>query len=191
MGDLVVQGEPPPDDLFGVVGAAFQRGPGEQPPDQLVVAGLEVQGDVRGHAEVQPDLVERLRLGHVAGHAVQDVADATLLRVDEGVAHHVEHDLVGHQLAAVQPFLNGTAQRRAPRHVVPQQVTGGDVRDVEVGGDQRALGAFARAGGRHEQDPHRQSFHRYAPCRLDEPTSLLADSRKPGTGLQATFDQER
>ena len=54
MGDLVIEGEPPADDLFGVVGAAFQRGPGEQPPDQLVVVGLQVQGDVRGHAEVSP-----------------------------------------------------------------------------------------------------------------------------------------
>ena len=56
-----------------------------------------------------------------------------------------------HEFAAVQIRLDGLAERGLPRDVIAQQLTGRDVRDAEVRGDQRALSPLARARGRDHQ----------------------------------------
>jgi hypothetical protein len=113
-----------------------------------------VQRHIRGHAELQADRVGRAGLLHVPRDPVQDVPAPRCLGGDHRVPRHVEHDLVGHQFAAVEIRLDGPAQGGLSRHVIAQQLTGRDVRDVEVRGDQRALSPLARARGRDHQYPH-------------------------------------
>jgi hypothetical protein len=151
---LVIEVKPSTDDVLGVIEATLQGRAGEQPAHQLAVVGLQVQRDVRGHAELTGRLVERPGLCHVARQAVQHVPTARRLRLDKGPPHHIQHDLVGHQLAAVEMQLNGTAQLRLPRDVITQQVPGRDVRNVEVGGDHCALRPLARARWRDHQHAH-------------------------------------
>jgi hypothetical protein len=52
-------------------------------------------------------------------------------------------DLVRDELAAVEILLDGQTQAGPPCDVIAQQLTGRDVRDAEVRGDQRALSALA------------------------------------------------
>src|SRR6516164_5225831 len=58
---------------------------------------------------------------------------------DDRFPGHVEHDLVGYQFTAFEIGLNRLAQGSLPRYVVAQQLTRGDVGDVEMRGDQGAL----------------------------------------------------
>ena len=85
---------------------------------QLAVAGLQVQRDVGGHPELSGDQVYRASLRHVAGDAVEHVPAAGRLRRDDRLPGHVQYDLVGHQLAAVQMLLDGPAQLGPPGHMV-------------------------------------------------------------------------
>ena len=76
------------------------------------------------------------------------------LRGHHRLPHHRQHDVVGHQLATVQPLPHGPAQVSPPGHMVTQQVAGPDVRHIEVSGDQRTLGTLARARWRDQQHTH-------------------------------------
>src|SRR5204862_5273619 len=73
---------------------------------------------------------------------------------DHCLPHHVEYDLVGHEFAAVEVLLDGLAESGLPRYVIAQQLPGRDVGDVEVRGDQCALGPLARARRRDHQYSH-------------------------------------
>jgi hypothetical protein len=57
-------------------------------------------------------------------------------------------------ISSVEVVLDRPAQLGLPGHVLAEQVAGGDVRDVEVRGDHRALRSLARTGRRHHQHPH-------------------------------------
>ena len=117
----------------------------------------QVQGHIRGHLEFAADQVGSAGLVHVSRDSVEDIPASGRLRGDHRLRYHVQDDLVGHQFAAVQIRLDGLAERGPPRHVIAQQFTGRDVRDVEVRGDQRALSPFARAWGRDHRVLHHSS----------------------------------
>src|SRR5262249_30004938 len=60
--------------------------------------------------------------------------------------------------------LNRPAQIGLPRYVIAQQLTGRDVGDVEMRGDQRALSSLARAGRRDHQYPHARLLRSSSPA---------------------------
>jgi hypothetical protein len=158
VGHLVVEREAALDDLFGVVGAVLALGPVEQPADQLVVVGLEVQRDVGGQVQVAAELVQGAGLGHAARDAVEHVPGAGRSHLEHRLAHHLQDHVVGYQVAVVEVALDLAAHLGLPGDVVAQQVAGTDVRDGEVRRDQRTLRTFARPGRRHHQYPHRTSL---------------------------------
>jgi hypothetical protein len=86
----------------------LQRGPGKQPAHQLTILDLEAQRHIRGHPQLPRDQVGRTCLPHVAGDAVQGIPAPGRRRGDKGLPHHVQHDLVGHQLGVVQILLDGS-----------------------------------------------------------------------------------
>ena len=67
---------------------------------------------------------------------------------------HIEHDLVGHEIAAGLVGSNLAAQRSPGAGFGPQQVTGGDVPGAGPGRQPLALRALARAGRSEQQQPH-------------------------------------
>jgi hypothetical protein len=150
----MVEGQALGNDVWRVVGAMFERGSREQPAHELGIAGLQVQRHIRGHLELTADQVDRTGLVHVSRDPVQHKSASGRLRCDHRLPHHVEDNLVGHEFAAVQIRLDGLAERGPPRNVIAQQLTGRDVRDVEVRGDQRALSPLACARGRDHQYSH-------------------------------------
>jgi len=66
----------------------------------------------------------------------------------------VEHDLVGHQVAALLIGGDLAARRAAVAGRGPQHVPRGDVPDAEVRGKPLALGPLAAAGRGEQQQPH-------------------------------------
>ena len=86
-----------------------------------------MQCDVGDHPQLPGEQVGRARLVHSAGDAVQHVPDAGRRCGDERLLYQVEHDLVGHRLAAVEMLLDGSAELCVPRHVITEQVTRRDM----------------------------------------------------------------
>ena len=84
------------DHLGRVVGPAAPR---EQPPDELVLGDVEVHRDLHADPEVLRHRVRGLGLLDRAREPVEDVA-AGLVRRHHRLAQHVQHDGVGHQVAA-------------------------------------------------------------------------------------------
>lgn len=107
--DVVVELEACADDVLGVIGAMFECGPGEQSTRELLVVGLQVQRDVRGHLQLHSDSVGCTSLRHGARDPIQDIAGSSLFCCDEGLPDHAEHDLVGHQFTTREELLNGPA----------------------------------------------------------------------------------
>src|ERR1039457_6598511 len=137
-----------------VVTPAVDDGAAQDPlADQLRV-DLEV--------EDQPDLtliapqhpVECLRLGHGPGEAVQDHAPLGV-GLRQPALDHADHQLVGHQGAALHDRLGLAAQLRPAGHLAPEGRPRGDVGGV--GGDRHALGlgALPASGRAEEDDDHR------------------------------------
>ena len=176
-GHIVVEGQPLGNDVCSVIGAMLERGSREQPADEFRIAGLQVQRHIRSHPQLAADQVNRAGLLHVPRDSVQHEPASGRLRGDQLLPHHVEHDLVGHELAAVERGLDSQAERGPPRHVIAQQLAGRDVRDVEVRGDQRALSPLARARGRDHQYPHRSSPHLIIPP-SERPVDTSAHRRR-------------
>jgi hypothetical protein len=100
------------------------------------------------------ELISRPGLLHVPRDAIEDIPAPSRPGGDHRVPQHVEHDLVGHQFAAVEIRLNRPPHIGLPRHVIAQQFAGGDAGDAEMRGDQRTQSPLARARGRDHQYPH-------------------------------------
>ena len=132
----------------------LQRGPREQPAGDLRIGGLQVQRHIRGHAELDRDQVQRAGLLHVPRDPVQDISPARRPGRDHRLPHHVQHDLVRDEVAAIEKPLDGQTQAGPPRHMITQQLTRRDVGNAEMRGDQRTLRALARPRRRDHQYPH-------------------------------------
>ena len=115
-------------------------------------------------AEVLEQAIERLGLGDRAGEAVQDEA-ARGVGLAQPLGDEADHDVVGHQAAAVHDALGLAPERRAGRHRVAQHLAGGDLRHPPLAGELASLGALAGAGGAEEDHAHRQLRRANAPER--------------------------
>ncbi len=89
--------------------------------------------------------VERLGLRDRPREPVQQEALGGV-GLGEPVADDADHDLVRDQGAALHVLLRLEAHRGALGHGRAQHLTGGDVRQREVGHDAFGLGALARTG---------------------------------------------
>ncbi|GAA4671176.1 hypothetical protein GCM10023347_26270 [Streptomyces chumphonensis] len=124
-------------------------------PDHLVLGDLQVQHGVQRQADVGEDAVERLGLREVAREAVEQEA-VRGVRLLHAVLGHADGDLVRHQLALAHEVLRAAAQLRALADVGTEEVTGGDVRNAEILGEQRGLRALARTRRPDEEDTHQR-----------------------------------
>ena len=77
---------------------------------------------------------------------------------------HVDHQLIGHQIAAIHEFLRRAAEVGAPLAMLAQQVAAGDHRHAQSRGQEPRLSTFPRARRPEQQDhlfvplqPHRCS----------------------------------
>jgi hypothetical protein len=118
---------------------------------------FQVQRHLRGHPELKTQPVQRSRLGQIARHTIEHIAQARLFGCDGRLAHHVQDDLVWDQLAALEMLPYGPAKIGLLRDVVAQQVARCDMADTEVGRDERALRSLAGARRRNHQYPHTAS----------------------------------
>jgi hypothetical protein len=182
---FMVEGEALGNDFCGVIGAMLERGSCEQPPQEFRIAGLEVQRHICGHSEFATYQVHRAGLLHVPRDAIEDEPASCRLRGDQCRPQYVEYDLVGHEFSAVEMPLNGQADRGPPGHVIAQQFTGRDVGDIEMGGDQCALGSLARARGRDHQHSHAHLLPSSSPTA--RPVDTSARHRRSGRTGRRTW----
>jgi hypothetical protein len=133
--------------------AAPARAPAGQPPDDLFVLHHEFEDHVEAGAQLDEHLVQRDGLRHRAREPVEQEAVGGV-GFSEAVGDHVDGHLVGHELAGVHVALGLDAQRRALRHVGPEDVTGRDLRHREMGGDELRLSALARPWRPDQDEPH-------------------------------------
>ena len=96
---------------------------------------------------IEPDTgcLERFRLRDRAGHTVEDVALRTI-GFGKTLGDNADDDLIGHQMAFIHIGLGLYSRRRAVFDGRAQNVSGGDRRDPELGGEDRGLCALSRAG---------------------------------------------
>jgi len=93
---------------------------------------------------------------HRARQPIKDVAPDVVLGCLQRPADHVQHDPVRDQLALVQEPLDLLPKVGLASDMGAQQVTGRDVRDTKVLGDQPALGALTRTRSGQHQHTHEQ-----------------------------------
>src|SRR3954468_19076618 len=124
-----------------------------QPPDDLVVVDHELQDDVERRTTIEQQVVERLRLRDVPWEAVEQETLAGVVLLEPG-DDHPDRDLVGHEVAGVHDLLGLLAELRALADVRAEDVTGRDLRDPEVGGDELGLRPLSRSGGPDEDQTH-------------------------------------
>ena len=124
-----------------------------QPPDQLLELDVQVEQAVDPLADGLQHAVQGLRLRHRAGEAVEQEASAAIGAGDP-LPDHVDHHLVGHQLAAVHVLLGLHPQLGSSLDVVPEDVAGRDLRDAVVPGEEVGLCPLATAGRPEEQQVH-------------------------------------
>jgi len=120
MRHIVVELEPFAEHVLRVIGAMFQGGTSEQPARELLVVSLEMQRHVRRHFQLKADSVGSTGLLHVARDSIQDLTRSSLLCRNERLPHHVEHQLVGHELTALDELLNGSAEFSLLRNMVAE-----------------------------------------------------------------------
>jgi hypothetical protein len=96
------------DRLLAVVGAMLLAGPAGQAGQQLLLLDLEVQRQVERDPPGRRPPVGGLGLGQGARVAVQHVP-ALLVGLDDPLPGHLDHDLVGHQVAPVHVLLGHLA----------------------------------------------------------------------------------
>ena len=137
-----------------IAGAAL--GAAESPGDPLdqdgVVHAQFDHGVDAGAARLQHG-VQRLRLGHGAGEAVQDEAIGAVGLLD-ALADHGDEHLVRHQSSLSHDLLGAEADLAARRHLGAQHVPGGDLSDAVASLQPLRLGAFPAPGG-----PSRMMFN--------------------------------
>ena len=85
----------------------LERRSRKQPAHEFLIVGLQVKRDIRDHPEFAAGQIECAGLLHVPRDPVQDKPPSCLLGGDQFLPHHVKDDLVGHEFAAVEIFLNG------------------------------------------------------------------------------------
>ena len=156
----------------------------EQALDDLLVVDLELHDRVELEALVLQDLAERTGLRRVAREPVED--EALLgVRVTEAVTHHADGDLVGDQVTRVHVALRLETELGLLLQVLPEEVAGRDVRDVQPLGHPLRLGSLARTRRTNQNESHVHP----PPCVLPRPAPLPATGSlmyRPGSGRRLT-----
>jgi len=99
-----------------------------------------------------------LRLGHRSRKAVEHEA-VPAVRLLDAIRDHLQHQRIGHELAARHDRLGLLSERRAVGDILAQHVAGGEMRNTALLRQFLGLGAFA--GTRRAEKDHRtiQRFH--------------------------------
>ena len=125
------------------------------PPSQALDSDLVVQEEGEGgHQRLTPAIqlgLQGLRLWQGAREPVQD---EPAIRVFDGLHHHLDHHVVGHQLSRPQVLLGLDAQTGPFLDVAPEDVPGGDEGDAKPVGQPVGLGPLAGPGRSEEHQPH-------------------------------------
>ena len=114
-----------------IVAAAFGCPAPEQALERDLVGHVQQEHDVERLADPVEHRVERLRLRHRAWEPVEDEA----VLVAEPRADEVDHQLVGHEIAALEDRLDAPPELGPFGDDGPEHVPGRDVRDPERGRD--------------------------------------------------------
>ncbi len=142
-----------PDHVLGVVGAALDLGPSQQPPDHLV----GVHGEFQDHVEAVPGPgehpVQSFHLGDIAGITVEQEPLGGI-RLPEPVGDHVVGHLVRYELADVGIATGQQAQLGVPGDVGAEDVSGGDRGHLQPLGQPLRLRTLAGAGRAEQNQPH-------------------------------------
>src|SRR3954447_11561004 len=152
-GALLIDVDAVSDHLGGVVGAAARLPARDQPFDQGGWVHREVYGDLYGDAEVLRDGVRGLGLLDSAREPVQHIA-ARGGCLGDRLAQHGEDEVVRDQVTALHVRLSLAADVGAVGDVLAQQVSAGDVGDVEVLRDSGRLGALSGTRRTDQQKSH-------------------------------------
>src|SRR5580704_3669498 len=133
--------------------AARAQPPGEHPARHLAVGQLEVDHPVEVVA-----LQEELRLALAAREAVDDEPEVPVVLV-EPLFHHVLDEVVADQQPGRHRAPDLRAELRAVLHVPPEDVSDGDVLEVEILGEHLRVSSLAAALHAHDHVfPHALTF---------------------------------
>src|SRR4029078_4134813 len=128
----------------------------------LVVADLEFEHDIKRGRQVIEDAVKLVSLGHIARESVEEEADRGV-RPLQSVPNHGVGDLVRNQVPGVHELLGQHTELRSSGDVRPEDVTGGDLRDLVALRDELGLGALTRPARSDEDDSHTNPLLAYPP----------------------------
>jgi hypothetical protein len=140
---------PVTDDIFGVVCAAASF----EPFHEFVLGYPEFEHRVQFEVAAFQHVVQSLRLFDRAGEAVEDEAPGHI-RIVEAIVDQRVGQTGGHQVTGIQILLGLQTQRGAGADVVPEQISGRDLRNAEIGSQLDRLGSLARTRRTQQNDPH-------------------------------------
>jgi protocatechuate 3,4-dioxygenase beta subunit len=125
-----------------------------------VVGHVEINDGIGSHARGRGAHERALRLCEVTRKAVEEIS-ARVDRRPDRVADDVEDEVVGDQLAARQMFSNPQTGLARRGDVGAEQLAARHVRNVEMVGEEGALGALARAGCTEQDESHGQDYRAF------------------------------
>lgn len=143
----------------------------EHPPHQFFTRHGQLDDTIKAHGLTLKKLIEGRRLPERPGKAVQQAALATI-RTHQPLADHPNNQLIGHELAILHETGRLLALAGLIQHRLPEHLTCGEMRDVQVLHEPLALRAFAGSRWPDKDDPHE-----YGPL----PSSTLA-AQQGGVG---------
>jgi len=161
-----------PGEDFWIIILAFAA---EHPPHQFFARHGQLDDTIKAHGLTLKKLIKGRRLPERTGKAVQQAPLATI-RTHQPLADHPNNQLIGHKLAALHETGRLLALAGLIQHRLPEHLTCGEMRNVQVLHEPLALRAFAGSRWPDKDDPHK-----YEPL----PSSTLAARRG---GVANVFD---
>ena len=152
-GRIRVYLEPVPDHVGPVVRATAIAGPVQQPLRQHRIRRVQIYRRVQRDAEPGREFRGGDGLRQRPRETVQDVAARGCRRHDDR-GQHVQHYLIGNEVAAGLARRDLPAERTAGPGLGAQQVTGRDVPHAGPGREAFTLRSLPGAGGSEQQQPH-------------------------------------
>ena len=138
-----------------VVGASLLPGPAQEPAAKFVAAHLEVNDRLQLDAlDLLRHPVRLLGLAKGAGEPVEHVATVSR-RLENGAGDHLQHHLVGHQVASPQVVRGDLPDRCPAFDFSSEKIPAGQVGDLVVGGQELGLGALSGTRWADQQQAHR------------------------------------
>jgi hypothetical protein len=113
------------------------------------------QLDDRVYAARGEEGTQRHSLSNGARVAVEEKALLHCVGFGEACLEEAQHDMVGHEMSAVQESIDLGAERRWLGRQFAQEVASGEMRDPKMSSEGRALCAFAGPRSAKDDEPHR------------------------------------